>query len=81
MKIQVTEDHICRGQPGRGDCCPVALALRESGFPNVHVSKLFIWHDGPGRWSHLPAEVKKFVEDFDAGAVVVPFEFEVETSM
>ena len=37
MEVKVTTKHANEGTPGESDCCAVALALKESHFPEDHM--------------------------------------------
>lgn len=83
-KIQVTEEDIMKGRP-RAYCeCPIALALirvfGQSRVCGVTGQTIDIAECG---WADdeipLPSECAKFVNRFDTGELVGPFEFELET--
>ena len=40
MKIQVTEEHIKKGEPDNAECCAVALALQEKLGSDFYVKVL-----------------------------------------
>ena len=81
MKIQVTRSHINRGERGQNKCCPVALALLETKrFPYVSVNGIRI-HTSPGSSKmgyELNEKIQKFIEKFDMGFYVYPFEFDLD---
>jgi hypothetical protein len=85
--IQITQEHIdtARAVLGKKDICtycPVALALRDSGWPEAVVG-----YTGPNipsvklrdgsRWIDLP-QLQWFVNSFDAKKEVVPISFEFD---
>ena len=79
-EIQVTQHDINLGI--RADChlCPVALAIeRALGVRDVGVYHgTADWTQRKTRWgTNLPLEVQVFIADFDAGAPVKPFSFEI----
>ena len=37
MEVKVTTKHANDGIPGESDCCAIALALKESHFPEDHI--------------------------------------------
>ena len=37
IKVEVTSKHANEGIPGQADCCAVALALKETHFPEDHL--------------------------------------------
>lgn len=78
MLVKVTEQDIAKGIAG--DCLrdPIALALRRiTGLP-WRVEQLYCYPDTKGRRPHqTPRQVNRFIEDFDNGKPVQPFEFEL----
>lgn len=82
MKIKVTPEDIAQGKRGDATCCAVALAARRAGLQGVRV-------DGDGMtwgtdssnegFSSISDAVHYFIEKFDAGQLVDPFEFEINT--
>lgn len=86
LHVSVTAEDIRQGRPSAVSDCPVALALRraleEAGMkPWAGVCPgHFHWpsHENEVPW---PDErVQKFINSFDAGQPVEPFEFDVEVS-
>lgn len=91
--ISVTAEHIRRGSPNSCRFCPIALALREQGFPMAEVGEddaLLSWTSrGSGVGTeghltiHLPPEAIRFVRNFDSEdcdlSTVHPFTFQIET--
>lgn len=94
MKISVTQEHISAGK--KEDCqkCPIALAIIEV-LPDTHVSVFadlksvcnapaqfrdaYVRINGEARY--LPREASDFIDSFDCGRPVVPFEFDLEYSL
>ena len=83
FEINVTQDHIDRGQRQNCEECPIALAVKEQ-FPdkvwNISVEEeLFIdWKDGPyGESFIFPEIASAFIVDFDNNQPVGPFSFKV----
>lgn len=79
MIIKVTQQHIDNGV--KFDCskCPIALAMTEK-FPNCAVGLYVYWVDATDPavdCKLLPVNTIKFIEMFDSGKKVEPFEFEV----
>jgi len=81
VRVRVTAADIRSGEAG--DClrCAAALALqRATGDPeaNVYERDWAVWIDAHGRTTLAPAEVRKFVWEYDAlgrregGAAVLP---------
>ena len=78
MRIQVTQEHIDKGERMRGRQCPIALALRDAGIsdPTVFTSSI----DFGERTVVSPDDVEAFVRRFDAGNRVRPFWFDLDVS-
>jgi hypothetical protein len=77
MKVVVTRQHILDGKKVRTRACPVALALRDSGWKEPVVGVSICWEDGVGKPFVLPLKVQSFTNRFDNGLPVEPFEFEL----
>lgn len=87
VKIEVKQYHIDSGTPKNFSCCPIALAVQEV-FPHyvVEVGEFDLTlENGTGDCDYekyleyeLPAEACDFVEQFDSGHYVRPFDFELE---
>ncbi len=82
MKIRVTSEHIRRGEQHSLSACPIALAVREhDGFADAEVGSFFVYKGRsflfPPSFT-TPSKAAKFIQDFDAGRAVEPFEFELE---
>jgi len=83
VKVKVTQEHISKGTPNNGSCCPIALALKDMGYQDVEVNIDDItFMDGPVYWScgFTPSSVDGFITTFDAEGPtgVNPFEFWLE---
>ena len=81
MKIQVTQQHIDSGVRGSCTSDPIALALREAGFPNVWVGVHYIDLEGRAGGDagiRMPDEAYEFLKLFDNGLPCEPFEFDLE---
>ena len=79
MKIRITEQHISEGI-SHCEKCPIALALIDNGFDNVCViSDEFTGVDKTGQpWSYaLPWVCRVFIDLFDKGENVEPFDFDI----
>ena len=78
MRIKVEQKHIDNGRTKSTNCCPVALALIDSGFQHVHVMSFGYYvnkaREDEAFWFH-PAEVNEFISNFDNERRVLPFEF------
>lgn len=83
IKIEVNQGHISRGI--RRDCsiCPVGLALFDKGYAYVKVDTGHISYGShPYRdrtIAKTPRSVYRFIQSFDAGRPVKPFNFFLET--
>lgn len=76
MKVKVTKKHIKKGKRGQPTGCPIALALKEQyGLkrPRVHGDQVHF----PGKSCDLPDKASFFIQQFDSGEKVVPFEFSI----
>ena len=88
MKIKVDLDHIKRGVQKNPTRCPITLAMKDAGLQEPCVYKN-TFYCGPMRFdpkrmskyriTHLlPDEATHFLQRFDAGLGVSPFEFEAD---
>ena len=86
MEIKVTSEHIKKGRadllkPGSQpeNCCPIAQALHEQGFPDAIVCTPDIQLYGTkAHYTRPPKSVLEFVRRFDTGRINVrPFTFEL----
>lgn len=79
--VVVTQDHIDRGARNSVTSCPVSLALDDV---RVHVwgGDVCLSRDGTHQGEHfgvtLPGEVAAWINDFDDGLPVHPFEFDID---
>jgi len=85
VKVEVTFDDILQGTPGACGSCPIALAaqrLLDTDRFKVEVSLLSLIClnlDGDlSGLAELPPDARAFIDGFDHGADVEPFEFEIE---
>lgn len=78
MIIQVTQDHIRKGQPG-SSACPIAIAICEATKTVVSVLHYVVTlrHGHLAGRYELPAPCNAFILAFDAKKQVEPFEFEL----
>ena len=74
--IEVKQEHINKGIRYQCYECPVALALRDSGFNYVHVSYFSVRVNE--EYVPLPKVVQSKIIGFDAGEPVSPFAFQIE---
>lgn len=84
MIAHITQEYIDRDERGSFDKCPVALALIEMGYKEVHVGDYngFIF-ELPGTEYmtdsiDFPKKVKEFIKDFDWGISVSPISFRIK---
>jgi hypothetical protein len=83
--INVTAEHIAKGEHDSCRFCPVALAMKEA-FPDAELVAVDSAHvtmgGGPrrGGWIELdlPDAATRFIEAFDVGDPVQPFTFELD---
>lgn len=84
MRVNVTQEHIDKGARMSCDGCPIALALKEAGLPDVEVfanrvsrnaftSDLETWE--------LPTNARAFIQSFDNYRIVEPFHFDIEVQL
>ena len=89
MKVSITQADIDSGRPDHTCLCPIALAidraLRARGIDirgvQVDASRVDIAYVADGlRWRtiDLPESATQFIEGFDFGTGVEPFEFELQ---
>ena len=78
--IKVTREDIENGEPDSSGSCPIALATRRAGVVNLN-SDIYVTGDRilfSNRFARLPLKASLFIEEFDLGEVVMPFEFTIE---
>ena len=78
--IRVTADHIAEGERGNPCACPVALAVRDqtgAQIAYVDMATVAITRRNHDFEAHSPPQVSHFVDAFDHGHPVEPFEFTV----
>lgn len=75
--VNVTKHDIKIGHRGSIDQCPVALALVRATGRRWEVTDRRCWNSGGIGFFH-PEVVKKFIKEFDSGAEVSPFSFEIK---
>jgi hypothetical protein len=81
IRIKVTQEHINKGRRRACRQCPVALAIVEqTEFPNPWVGDTHVdLVTSPESPSYkLPAEVQRFIDNFDNGKPVKPFAFNLK---
>lgn len=80
MKISVTQEHIDQGKKNDNRACPIALAINDATKTNSASVGWFScsFHTHLGRVTRsLPVQASRFIDYFDGGNSVSPFEFEV----
>jgi hypothetical protein len=75
VKIQVTDEDILEGVPKSGRWCAVARAAKRAGVPVLEVTNTGIYTPA-GSVYVLSREVTDWIDRFDLGQLVEPFEFE-----
>lgn len=76
--IQVTQSCINDGERGNSHTCPIALAIKRE-HPSAYVivgHTILRFHDA---WYLLTLEMQTFARQFDLGANVEPFEFDLKS--
>jgi hypothetical protein len=78
MKVAVTAEDITKGMPGDFRECPIALALNRTTNQSWFVGTTTAWRKGSptGDDVQLGDSVRAFIDRYDSGEVVDPFEFE-----
>ena len=76
--INVTAEHIARGEPQDCRLCPVALALGDAFPEATYISVTGLYVRMETREHELPAEAQRFTWNFDSGRPVEPFAFELD---
>lgn len=80
-QINVTYDHIMRGDRAESNSCPIALALREQDDVNdarVYDNHIMIYKENKQLSFSVNGEMIRFIHEFDAGRGVKPFSFDME---
>ena len=78
VHVSVTADDIANGKPGECCGCPVYLAVRRV-LPDVSgVGPGRVWLTGGRRPITLPDDAEDFIERYDRGHRVEPFEFDLD---
>lgn len=76
MLIKVIQSDIDNGFKCECRGCPIYYALIRTGFEDPIVTNEYITEF---HYSYiLPKVAQKFIDDFDAGRKVKPFEFEID---
>jgi len=82
MIIQITQDDIKQGTVDNCDRCPIALAINRVLFVGHHakvMGSISIYTYVHRRFTcKTPDVAKQFINNFDLGNSVEPFEFDLE---
>ena len=76
MIIEVTQDHIDRGNQGDCEYCPIAIAIRAT-LKDYSISVGGTIFEYKNSYYKLPEKAMKFVQAFDNTLPVQPFTFEL----
>lgn len=85
MKIEVTQYHIDNGSKAHACLCPIALAISDAtgvddirvNYTTAMVTRWFEDKEPVRTHYHMPTEASQFVDRYDTGDLVSPFEFEL----
>lgn len=78
MKIEITQEDICRGVRGNSRLCPVARAVsRTFGTTARAYRMIFPDVSKVNEYCFTPPQVVKWIQTFDADHPVEPFSFEM----
>jgi hypothetical protein len=81
MKVKVTKQHIAEGVPGQSYFCPIALAvksklgLKKWVYVSGHSINIAPQNGQAEKEFKLTKKMIKFIDSFDIGKPVKPFEF------
>lgn len=84
VKINVTQDDIDKGQINNCNLCPIALAIKRilkiNSYNTIFVSSVIkllrYWNMEIQKYEVIsPRSVKRFIQRFDQGKSVKPFNF------
>ena len=80
MLIEVTQEDIDNGSPGKAGLCPIALAMSRSTGKQWRVANLTCFCPEEWPWDDilLPLEAVQFVKAYDSGDGVEPFSFALD---
>lgn len=80
MKLQITQTHINNGQRNRSNYCPIAPALKDTGWEYACVSSDIIYctkSPAIGKHFYHSLQSQIFMQHFDNGLKVIPIEIEL----
>lgn len=80
MRVCVSQENIDDGAHGDGMYCPIANAFQDIGavFVDVHGCVSVEFDGGVLMEGDLPLAACDFIDAFDWGEAVEPFEFDIE---
>jgi hypothetical protein len=79
VTISVTQEDIADGIKGNSEKCPIGLAMMRQGVATGTGGKSLTIGAGVSIDRENKAKVFEFMEKFDKGKVVTPFEFTMRT--
>lgn len=74
MMIELTEEHINKGEVESGHYCPIALAIKER-IPDERVIVGYITSTVGDKSYALDKTASQFIQNFDSGRTVNPIVF------
>lgn len=86
LKVNVTQEHIDKGERYSTSACPIAWALRDvlptdSFGVNVRASVAVWFRNGGYYQAGLPRTAQDFVVEFDNGHNMSPFSFGLDANV
>lgn len=78
MQVTITQEHINNGVKNSATSCPIALALKDTGWRRPYVWSIDCYDRGPEPYMTkylLSLKAQRFVENFDTGKPVQPATF------
>lgn len=80
VTVDVTAEDIAEGSPNFCQFCPIARAIKRvvRGFVSVSVKTTLVFFGEAATPADLPKTAVDFIANFDAGAKVTPFSFELD---
>jgi hypothetical protein len=77
VTVQVTQEHIDKGERHICARCPAALAMSDAGL-EAGVYSDFLYLADSGESVAMPWDVARFIKKFDLGWPVEPFTFDID---
>lgn len=88
IRVEVTQDDIDKGVPGRMSLCPIARAIKRLGYEDVVVLSSLIQFSKTADHPYkvvpgglIPPRVKRFITRFDDNETVKPFVFHIKNQL